>query len=77
MEELLVYIAKSLVDNPESVRVVTKEENDEVVLELSVDPGDMGKIIGKQGRMARAIRAIVKAAAVKDGQNVRYNVEII
>ena len=77
MEELISYIAQNLVDHPEDVKIVTKEENGEVTLELSVHPDDMGKIIGKQGRMAKAIRTIVKAAAVKDGRQIRYNVEIV
>ena len=77
MEELIRYIAQNLVDHPEDIKIVTKEDADEVTIELSVHPDDMGKIIGKQGRMAKAIRTIVKAAAVKDGRQIRYNVEII
>ena len=56
--------------------MVKGTEND-VTIELSVHPDDMGKIIGKQGRMAKALRTIVKAAAVKEGKQIHYNVEII
>lgn len=75
MKELVELIAKSLVDNPEMVQV--KEVNGEksTILELSVAPEDMGKVIGKQGRIAKAIRTVVKAAAIKD--NKRVVVEIV
>lgn len=65
MKELVEVIAKSLVDNPDEV-VVTETENDKsIVVELHVAPSDMGKVIGKQGRIAKSIRAVVKAAASK------------
>ena len=64
------YIAKNLVDHPEAVRVTKREEDDSVIIELSVDPEDTGKVIGKQGRIAKAIRAIVKAASVNDEKKV-------
>ncbi len=70
MDKLVEYIAKSLVDHPEAVRVTKREEDDSVVIELSVDPEDTGKVIGKQGRIAKAIRAIVKAASVNDEKKV-------
>ena len=70
MDKLVEYIAKSLVDHPEAVRVTKREEEDSVVIELSVDPEDTGKVIGKQGRIAKAIRAIVKAASVNDEKKV-------
>ncbi|MFL0246967.1 MULTISPECIES: KH domain-containing protein [Clostridium] len=75
MKELVEIIAKSLVDNPEAVQVneVTGEQC--TILELKVAPDDMGKVIGKQGRIAKAIRTVVKAAAIKD--NKRVVVEII
>jgi predicted RNA-binding protein YlqC (UPF0109 family) len=73
--ELVEYIAKSLVDNPENVSVNQVEGEQSIILELKVDPEDMGKVIGKQGRIAKAIRTIVKAAAAKDGK--RVVVEII
>lgn len=75
MKELLENIAKSLVDNPADVNVVEKDENKTLVLELRVDPDDMGKVIGKQGKIAKAIRTVVKAAAHKE--NKRVVVEII
>ena len=70
MDKLVEYIAKSLVDHPDAVRVTKHEEDDSVVIELSVDPEDTGKVIGKQGRIAKAIRAIVKAASVNDEKKV-------
>ena len=70
MDKLVEYIAKSLVDHPENVRVTTREEDDSVMIELVVDPEDTGKVIGKQGRIAKAIRAIVKAASINDEKKV-------
>ena len=70
MGKLVEFIAKSLVDHPEAVRVTKREEEDSVVIELSVDPEDTGKVIGKQGRIAKAIRSIVKAASVNDEKKV-------
>ena len=64
MEELVRMIAESLVDHPEQVQVKTVEGPESIVLELSVGPDDMGKVIGKQGRIAKAIRTVVKAASV-------------
>ena len=70
MDKLVEFIAKSLVDHPEAVTVTTREEDDSVVITLSVDPEDTGKVIGKQGRIAKAIRAIVKAASINDEKKV-------
>ena len=70
MDKLVEYIAKSLVDHPEAVSVTTREEDDSVIITLSVDPEDTGKVIGKQGRIAKAIRAIVKAASINDEKKV-------
>ncbi|MBQ1821117.1 MAG: KH domain-containing protein [Clostridia bacterium] len=70
MDKLVEFIAKSLVDHPEAVKVTTREEDDSVVIELVVDPEDTGKVIGKQGRIAKAIRAIVKAASINDEKKV-------
>ena len=70
MDKLVEFIAKSLVDHPEAVRVEKREEDDSVVITLSVDPDDTGKVIGKQGRIAKAIRAIVKAASINDEKKV-------
>jgi len=75
MKELLENIAKSLVDYPVDVNVVEKDENKTITLELRVNPDDMGKVIGKQGKIAKAIRTVVKAAAHKE--NKRVVVEII
>ena len=70
MKELVEVIAKALVDNPEEVSVNEKKEGRTTVLELHVADGDMGKVIGKQGRIARAIRSVVKAAAAKEDKRV-------
>lgn len=75
MKELVEIIAKSLVDNPTSVIVTEVLGEQSLVLELKVAPEDMGKVIGKQGRIAKAIRTVVKAAALKE--NKRVVVEII
>ena len=75
MDELVKLIAQKLVDNPESVRVSMREGEKSTIIELSVSEEDMGKVIGKQGRIAKAIRRIVKAAAIK--QNKNYIVEIV
>ena len=66
MKGLLEVIAKSLVDNPDEVVVTEKETEKGLVLELKVAPSDMGKVIGKQGRIAKAIRSVVKAAASRE-----------
>ncbi len=72
---LVEYIAKNLVDDPDSVKVVSKQGEDSVIVELTVAKDDMGKVIGKQGRIAKAIRTVVRAASVKS--ETKYNVEII
>lgn len=70
MKELVEVIAKALVDHPEEVSVNEKKESRTTVLELHVADGDMGKVIGKQGRIAKAIRSVVKAAAAKEDKRV-------
>lgn len=75
MKELVEVIAKALVDNPDEVVVTEKEEGRNITVELHVAASDMGKVIGKQGRIAKAIRSVVKAASSKD--NKRVDVEII
>lgn len=70
MRELVEVIAKSLVENPDEVVVTEKESGKALVLELKVAPSDMGKVIGKQGRIAQAIRSVVKAAASKEDKKV-------
>jgi uncharacterized protein len=75
MKELVEIIAKALVDNPDMVAVKEVAGEQSIILELKVAPEDMGKVIGKQGRIAKAIRTVVKAAAIKE--NKRVVVEII
>ena len=75
MEELVKAIALSLVDSPDEVIVRSVVKDGETVVELKVAASDMGKVIGKQGRIAKAIRVVVKAAAAKDNQNI--GVEIV
>ncbi len=75
MRELVEYIAKALVEQPDEVQVSQVEGERSLIVELRVAPEDMGKVIGKQGRIAKAIRTVVKAAATKEGKMV--HVEII
>ncbi|MBE0447624.1 MAG: KH domain-containing protein [Actinobacteria bacterium] len=75
MKELLELLAKAVVDEPDEVRVSVVEGEKSIILQLHVAPDDIGKVIGKQGRIAKAIRTIVKASAVKEGK--RAIVEII
>ena len=70
MQELVKYIAQSLVENPDAVEVIKNDGAESVVLELHVAPEDMGKVIGRQGRIAKAIRTVVKAATAKDEKPV-------
>lgn len=76
MEQLVEVLAKALVDNPDAVEVTRREDDSAVVLELHVAPEDMGKVIGKQGRIAKAIRTVVKAAASREDSK-RVVVDII
>ena len=75
MKGLLEVIANSLVDNPDEVVVTEKETEKGLVLELKVAPGDMGKVIGKQGRIAKAIRSVVKAAASRENKQISVEIE--
>ncbi len=75
MKQLLEHIAKGLVDDPDQVEVNQKERERLIILELKVSPDDMGKVIGKQGRIAKAVRTVINAAAVKE--NKRVVVEIV
>ena len=75
MKELVEVIAKSLVDHPEAVVVDEKQEGQQTVLELHVAEDDMGKVIGRQGRIAKALRTVVKAAATRE--NTKVTVQII
>ena len=75
MKELIEFLAKSLVNHPEEVMVTERTEGDTIVFELKVAPDDMGKVIGKQGKIAKAIRTLVRAASSKESK--RVNVEIV
>ena len=75
MTKLVEAIAKSLVDRPENVEVTETTTRQGTVVQLKVDPDDMGKVIGKQGRIAKALRVVVKAAATRD--NKKVTVEIV
>ncbi len=75
MKELLLYMAKNLVDNPDEVTVTEHSDEEGTVLELRVAEGDMGKVIGRQGRIAKEIRTIVKTVAQRSGEKV--TVEIV
>mgnify|MGYP001529809685 FL=1 len=75
MGDLVKYIAVNLVDKPDEVQVEVKEGENSTVIELRVAPEDMGKVIGKQGRIAKAIRTVVRAASVRE--NKKYVVEIV
>ncbi|NDL68179.1 KH domain-containing protein [Anaerotalea alkaliphila] len=70
MRELVEIIAKALVDNPDAVVVKEVEGENATIIELRVAPDDMGKVIGKQGRIAKAIRSVVKAAAAKSDKKI-------
>ncbi|MCQ2457549.1 MAG: KH domain-containing protein [Clostridia bacterium] len=70
MQELLTFVAQSLVDAPDQVRVTVTDGPEAVILELHVAEEDMGKVIGKQGRIAKAIRSVIKAATAKDSKPV-------
>ena len=75
MKELIEYIARSLVDNPDQVKVTQVEGEQSVIFELQVAQEDMGKIIGKEGRIANAVRTLLKVAAAREGK--RAVLEII
>ncbi len=75
MKELLTYVARNLVDHPDQVSVSQFEDNGETVLELRVAPEDMGKVIGRQGRIAKEIRTLIRSVAQRSGK--RVSVEIV
>jgi hypothetical protein len=75
MEELIKFIAESIVDNPSEVAVNRVEEDNSIIVELSVADEDMGKVIGKRGRIAKAIRTVANAAAAKEGTNVKVDIK--
>lgn len=74
MKELLEEIARALVDDPEQVSVAVREDEIGYILELKVAPDEVGKVIGKQGKIAKALRTVVRAAAVKEGKKVMVEI---
>lgn len=74
MKEFLEYVARSLVDKPEAVWVEVDEEEDETVLTLGVDGDDMGRVIGRDGRIANAIRSLLRVMAARDGRHVELEI---
>ena len=74
MEQLVAHIAKSLVDKPDEVQLATKEEDDLITFELTVAQEDLGKVIGKQGRTARAMRTLLAAAAERVDKKTRLDI---
>ena len=74
MQELITFIAKSLDDNPDDVQVTVTEEEDTILVDLAVAKDDLGKVIGKQGRTARAMRSLLSAAAGKEDKKSRLNI---
>jgi predicted RNA-binding protein YlqC (UPF0109 family) len=74
MKEFLEYVAKSLVDNPDAVQVDVEEDADEVSLVLNVDQADMGRVIGRDGRIANAIRSLLRVMGARDGRHVELEI---
>ncbi|MBE6956749.1 MAG: KH domain-containing protein [Ruminococcaceae bacterium] len=74
MKELLTYVARNLVDNPDQVSVTQHDADGEIVLELRVAPEDMGKVIGRQGRIAKEIRTLVRSVAQRSGKRVSVDI---
>ena len=74
MKDLILFLAKSLVENPDAVQVTETEGPESIIIELNVAPEDMGKVIGKQGRIAKAMRTVMRAAATR--QDAKVAVEI-
>jgi predicted RNA-binding protein YlqC (UPF0109 family) len=74
VSELLEHLARRLVDEPDAVRVEQAEEDDELVLRLHVAEADRGKVIGRQGRIARALRTVVRASAARERRRVRLEI---
>ena len=74
MKEFLEYVARSLVDKPDAVWVEVEDDEDETVLTLGVDQEDMGRVIGRDGRIANAIRSLLKVMATKDGRHVELEI---
>ena len=74
MKELLTYVARNLVDNPDQVSVTQHDADGEIVLELRVAPEDMGKVIGRQGRIAKEIRTLIRSVAQRSGKRVSVDI---
>ena len=74
MAELLAYLARELVDEPDAVRVETEERDGALVLVLHVAPGDVGKVIGRGGRIVRALRTVVRAGSVREGRRILVDI---
>jgi len=74
MKDLLIYIAQNLVDNPDEVSVTERETDSETVFELRVDPSDMGKVIGRQGRIAKEIRILMRSVAQRHGRRISVDI---
>jgi predicted RNA-binding protein YlqC (UPF0109 family) len=74
MKEFLEYVARSLVDKPDAVEVEIEEEEDEVSLVLTVDQEDMGRVIGRDGRIANAIRSLLRVMGARDGRHVELEI---
>ena len=74
MKELLLYIARNLVDSPDDVTVTEREEADKTVFELRVAPDDMGKVIGRHGKIAKEIRTLMRAVAQKQGKHISVDI---
>ena len=74
MKDLLIYIAQNLVDNPDEVTVTERETDTETVFELRVNPSDVGKVIGRQGRIAKEIRALMRSVAQRQGKRISVDI---
>lgn len=77
MKELIEYIARNLVDDPEQVEVTQSRRGPEIVFKLHVAKEDMGRVIGKQGRIANSIRALVNVSAARNGKTVNLDIEVL
>ena len=74
MKDLLLYIAQNLVDNPDEVQITEREEEDEIIFQLKVAPSDMGKVIGRYGKIAKEIRILMRSAAQRQGKRVSVDI---
>ena len=74
LKELLTYIAQNLVDNPDEVNITERETETETIFELRVNASDMGKVIGRQGRIAKEIRALMRSVAQKQGRRISVDI---